>query len=361
MRTRALSPGRLGRLTLGVLVAHLLLLRGLDAALDALDRAAPAHRPVATFTVRAVAAAPPLIEAPPVAMAAPMPSVADDASTSMAAPRAAQARAARGVPAAELSAVLIAPPPGARAKGVPRAGAPTDAPAPEVPVPDVPVYRTIVPPPFAAAYELRRGGRSGSAELSWQAQGAQYSARLSGAIDGKPWWVAESVGSLDAAGLAPLRHTDRRVGRSALAVNFQREAGKVTFSGPSIEHALVPGMQDGLSWLLQLTAIARADPSLVGPGGRVRLRVAGVRGEADVWTFVRVGEERLGLADGEATAVHLLREPGQAYDARVEVWLDPARHFLPVRVRWGNAAAAETLQLELRAVVLAAEGAVPAR
>jgi len=169
------------------------------------------------------------------------------------------------------------------------------------------------------------------------------------------------VGSIDAAGLAPLRHTDRRVGRSALAVNFQREAGKVTFSGPSFEHALAPGMQDGLSWLLQLAAIAAAEPSLVGPGGRVLLRVVGVRGEADVWAFIHVGEERLSLVDGEAMTVRLRREPGHAHDAGVEVWLDPARHHLPVRARWSNASAAEALQLELRAVDAASAWAAPTR
>ena len=349
MRPRALSPGRLGGLVLGVLIAHLLLLRSLDAALDALAamaRTAPAHLPVATFAVRAVAAAAPLAEAPAVAVAAPVPWVAHDASPSAAAPRAAQARTPRAAPAAELSAALIAPP---------------EAPMSEAPVLEVPIYRTVVPPPFVFAYALRRGGRSGHAELSWQAQGAQYSARLSGAIDGKPWWVAESVGSFDAAGLAPLRHTDRRVGRSALALNFQREAGKVTFSGPSVEHALAPGMQDGLSWLLQLAAIATADPALVGPGGRVLLPVVGVRGEADVWTFIHVGEERLNLADGEAMAVRLRREPGRAHEAGVDVWLDPARHFLPLRVRWGNASAAEALELEMRAVVSPPAGAAPVR
>jgi len=81
--------------------------------------------------------------------------------------------------------------------------------------------------------------------------------------------------------------------------------------------------------MLQLAAIAAANPSLVGPGGRATFLVVGARGDADVWTFVHVADEA--LAEGSAPALRLLREPSRAYDTHAEVRLDPARHYLPVR------------------------------
>ena len=100
--------------------------------------------------------------------------------------------------------------------------------------------------------------------------------------------------------------------------------------------------------MLQLAAIAAAEPSLVGPGGRVSFLVIGARGDADVWTFVHSGEDTLDLPEGSAATVRLLREPGRAYDTRAEVWLDPARHYLPVRARLSNASDRDALLLVLR-------------
>ena len=159
---------------------------------------------------------------------------------------------------------------------------------------DPPVYRTTLPPPFAFALELKRGGIVGTGILQWQLDGTRYRARSRHATAALPLMVLDSVGGLDAAGIAPQRYLDRRRGRgSAQAANFQRDAGKVTFSGPAVEAPLPPGAQDRLSWMLQLAAIAEAEPALVGPGGRVSFLVVGARGDADLWTFVHVGPETL--------------------------------------------------------------------
>jgi hypothetical protein len=218
---------------------------------------------------------------------------------------------------------------------------------------ELPVYRTRLPPAFAFSYDLRRGAATGSGELRWSPQGDRYEARLAGNAGGAALLAWDSVGGFDDAGLAPLRHTDRRRGGGTQAANFQRDAGKVTFSGPAIEHALPPGAQDRLSWLLQLAAIAAADPSLIGPGGQVSLLVVGARGDADVWTFTHAGEETLALPDGATPTVRLLREPGRAWDTRAEVWLAPALHYLPVRARLSNGSGGDALQLVLREVLSA--------
>jgi len=69
------------------------------------------------------------------------------------------------------------------------------------------------------------------------------------------------------------------------------------------------------------------------------LFVSGARGDAAVWAFEVQGLEAVDTADGSrATALKLLREPQRPYDTRVEVWLDPRRHYLPLRCRLGNGA-----------------------
>lgn len=248
-------------------------------------------------------------------------------------------------------ALPVAPSPRLRAAAAPRpVGAAAITAVPALPV-GPPTYRTLMPPPFAFAYDLQRGAESGSVELQWRTDGEQYEARLAATTrDGAPWLAWASRGGFDAAGLAPLRHTDRRRGRGTQAANFQRDAGRISFSGPSVEHPLPPGAQDRLSWMLQLAAIAAADPAQVGTGASVSIVVVGARGDADVWTFVHAGEEALDLASGSVQALHLRREPGHLYDTRAEVWLDPARHYLPVRARLANAADGNAWQIVLREV-----------
>ncbi len=214
---------------------------------------------------------------------------------------------------------------------------------------DLPVYTTRTPPAFAYAYTLRTVATTGDVEWRWQPGEAHYETSLEGRGGDALRIALRSVGGFDAAGTAPLRHTDRRRGRGTLAVNFQREIGAITFSGPQIEHRLAPGVQDRLSWMLQLAAIASADPARVGSGGAVMMRVVGVRGEADVWTFEPVATETIKLPGGATPTLHLLRSPERPYDTRADVWLDPARDFLPVRVRLSNGA--DLTELEWQGVV----------
>jgi hypothetical protein len=224
-------------------------------------------------------------------------------------------------------------------------------PAVEVPhaVPNVPVYATRMPPSARLGYLLKRGWLSGRGELQWSVLPDQrYEARLEGSVAG--WTVLDwtSRGLLDRAGVAPERFVIRRKGREQLAANFQRAAGKITYSGPTIEFVLVPGAQDRLSWMLQLAAIAEADPSrMLQPGRKIELFISGARGDADVWTFDTLGEEYVTTPAGTARALRLRREPRQPRDTRVEIWLDPARHHLPVRALLANPGDDDPLELQL--------------
>ncbi len=155
-----------------------------------------------------------------------------------------------------------------------------------------------------------------------------------------PGWA--SSGTFDAAGLAPHRYTAQRRQRVVQATNFQRDAGLVSYSAQTDQHALTAGLQDRGSWLLQLGAVLQANPELARPGAEVTLAVAGTRGAPERWLF-RVADREPLPGGGGATAaveaaapvqvdaVHLVREPQRPYDLRVQVWLDPTQHHLPLK------------------------------
>jgi hypothetical protein len=208
---------------------------------------------------------------------------------------------------------------------------------------DIPVYATHMPPPGLWRYRMQRGLVLGVADLSWAPLAeAGYELRLEGRVAGVTLLDWASRGQIDAAGLAPERFVLRRRGRDRHAANFQREAGKITFSGPTHEQPLLAGAQDRLSWILQLPAIVAAAPERFVAGTTVVLFVAGARGDADAWTFLVQGTESL---DG-TPALKLLREPRRLYDTRVEIWLDPAEHYLPLRVVQTPAGGGAALELQ---------------
>jgi hypothetical protein len=198
----------------------------------------------------------------------------------------------------------------------------------------VPVYKTRVPPSTTLRYAMGRGAISGEGELRWQHDGRSYDLRLEGRVPLLGTLLTQvSRGGFDAAGLAPERHTDKRRRRGEQAANFQRDAGLITFSGSSAQYPLVAGAQDRVSWMLQLAGIAEAWRGPLAVGEHIALLVASARGDADVWSFRVLGAETVSLPVGTVPTLKLLREPRRPYDTKVEVWLDPARHHLPVRAR----------------------------
>lgn len=212
----------------------------------------------------------------------------------------------------------------------------------------VPVYRTQLPPAVTLRYDLRKGFVSGSGELTWKPAADRYESRLEGSVAGMNVLTQTSVGAFDANGLAPLRYTDTRSRRATNAANFQRDKGKITYSGPQVEYPLVPGTQDRVSWMIQIGAILNADPKLATPGGKISMFVSGASGDADVWVFRYVGAETMRSDSGLLHAVKFTREPRKAYDRSVEVWLAPARHHLPVRARFTANVGGDAFELLIR-------------
>lgn len=297
-------------LATAVLLVHLLALHVVGSDTDA-SAVAPHRSPAArAIHVRSVEAPP-----PPAPRATPAPIVVDAQTAVQRAPRLHTLRAAPTRAIEPMAALPLLPP---------VAALPT------------PLYPTTLPPSTTLRYALRRGALAGVAELHWQHADERYAARLDGQLGGTPLMRWSSAGGFDAAGIAPDRFVaEGRRRASARAVNFQREAGTITFSGPTIEHRLVPGAQDRLSWMAQLAAIASARAPAAGDA--IVMQVAGPRGDAEAWRFEVVAHGAIVETDtGPVPALRLLREPRKRYDTRVEVWLDPARHHWPVRALLSN-------------------------
>jgi hypothetical protein len=225
--------------------------------------------------------------------------------------------------------VVLAPPQADRVEvPAPVAAESTSETAPLPPELALPVYATQMPAAGQWRYRLQRGLVVGEATLTWIPQtDGRYEARLEGRVAGVTMLDWASRGAIDAAGIAPERFALRRRGRDQQAANFQREAGKVTFSGPTHELPLLPGVQDRLSWMFQLPAIVAADPARQVSGAGITLMVVGARGGAGLWTFTVAGSETV----GERPALKLVRDTERRHETRAEVWLDPARDFLPLR------------------------------
>ncbi len=240
-------------------------------------------------------------------------------------------------PAVEVSAASPEP--------VPAAPAAAPIEPPPTPAIEVPVYATRLPPAGTWRYQLTRGIASGDALLRWSPTEQQrYEMKLEGFVAGISVLDWVSTGAIDNAGIAPDRFVIRRRGKDNQAANFQRDAGKISFSGPTHELPLIAGVQDRLSWMLQLPGVIEAAPQDFGPGQRVVLMVIGARGGADVWTFNVVGAERV----GEIVALKLVREARKPRDVQVDVWLDPARGHIPVRALLTQPEGGAPLELQLQ-------------
>jgi hypothetical protein len=215
--------------------------------------------------------------------------------------------------------------------------------------PPPPVYPTRVPQPAVLHYELRRGVLAGQGVLTWQPTAQGYDMQIEGTVFGLPVLSWISRGGFDAAGLAPQRFIDRRRGKDQRAANFQRDKGLISWSSVTTETPLVAGAQDRLSWMAQLAAIVQADRKRYGAGTQVVMQVAGARGDADVWTFSVTGRESVDVMGGRVLdTLALRREPRKPFDTQVEVWLDPARQHLPVRLKLSSSGGNDALEFLLR-------------
>lgn len=323
---------------------------GTAAGAAAADRAAAPVLPVAEVTAPVTAAvdpakarvADPGAAAPASASADPAPQAAAQAQP-RAAPFAAvtpaqgPTGAPTGTPAqaptqAPDGTVASAVSGGAADSGPVAAGA--SAPGSDTPPPSLPVYRGEAPPAATLHFSLRRAAVGGRGQLDWRPGPEGYELTLQATVLGLRALQQTSRGRWDLGGLAPERFLDTRRGRETRAANFRHDVGLISYSGPSQTYPLLRGSQDRLSWMLHLPAVMQANPALRAVGAELRMFVSGARGDGDIWAFRVVSVDRLALPVGEvAGALHLRRLPRHEHDTQADIWLDPARHHLPVRVR----------------------------
>jgi hypothetical protein len=210
-----------------------------------------------------------------------------------------------------------------------------------------PTYRTVLPAPAILRYELRRGFLRGTGEIRWRPAGDRYALQFEARLAGLLLLAQSSQGEVGATGLAPVRFVDQRARKAARAVNFSRDSGTISFSGSSARWPLLAGTQDRLSWMIQLGGIVAADPSLAA-AGRISMVLVSARGEASVRTARFAGRENAETVSGSVPALKFVVDGHSAYDGSFEIWLDPARGYLPARAVSRNSAGDAEFELLLQ-------------
>jgi hypothetical protein len=215
-----------------------------------------------------------------------------------------------------------------------------------------PVYPTRPPGSITVRYAVSQrtsaaasAPSGGEAALEWINDGRAFTLRLATAVEGRPPRDWESAGAFDAAGVAPLQLVERERGRDKRRLTFDRDVGRVRFSGAPGTPSTAPGAQDRWSWMAQLAAIAEAGARRGRLAGPWHLQVAGLRGDLERWTFRMLppgdpppelslpGNELSEPGHRAPALLHVLRDPLRPYDLRIEAWLSPSLHHFPAGLR----------------------------
>ncbi len=164
---------------------------------------------------------------------------------------------------------------------------------------------------------LEHDGRTYSLSERWEGSGLLAS--LGEAL-------RTSRGRITPGGLRPLEYHDKRPRRDAASVRFAWEENTLTqqFRDGPQQRPLPPHAQDRLSFLFA--------PAFHPPGKQpLEYHVADGKGVAH-YVFDVAGLERLKVPAGEFDALRLVMRKDHPDDKSTEIWLDPARSYLPLRV-----------------------------
>jgi Protein of unknown function (DUF3108) len=135
-----------------------------------------------------------------------------------------------------------------------------------------------------------------------------------------------SRGTIAANGLRPLEYEDVRTGRDPATARFAWDTKSVTLQfreGPQLR-PLPAHAQDRLSFLFAF--------AFQSPGNQsIEFNVVDGKGIAN-YIFDVTGRERIKVPAGEFDAMRLAQRKEHAGDSSNEIWLDPSRSYLPLRV-----------------------------
>jgi len=323
-------------LTLGVMLAHWLLLSGAPLAMT--SHTSRDDAPALTFTTRTISppVATPLAPPPVRRRAKPKaPQSADRTpvqQSGIEAPLTAQSDGetpgATDVNAVDPSAVAV----DLSAQAV--AALPPEGDATPISEPTQAVTQYTYPAPVRLKYDIRGKEKSFpysiNGELLWQQDGKTYDARLEISHFLLGAKVQTSTGQLTPQGLEPTRFGDKF--RSEVAAHFERSKNKVTFSANTPDVPLLAGAQDQVSVFMQVASMMAGAPGDFPAGTTLTFQAIGPRSSAS-WTFTVGDFEKLDLPGGEVNAVRLWRDPTGPYEPKGEIWLAPSMGYMPVRIR----------------------------
>lgn len=283
----------------------------------------PLTPPVATAVPRPPRPKPRKRPPPAVAAVPPAPAPADTVTAEAAAPPAETAAAP----------IIEAPVETAAAEPAPVEQAATPA--------EAPPYRFRMPPPVQLKYDVQalRDGKvvHGGGKIAWRADGERYQ------VDGEASVLFftvlrfQSLGAIDAFGVAPELYSEKRFRRPETLTRFERDTNRIRFSASDASYARAGGEQDRASIVWQLAAIGLGDAAQFTPGAALELFVAGVR-NAEPWVMQVIGLEQTDTPAGSTEAWHVVRmpRPGSS-EQKLDIWLAPQHWWYPVRLRFTEA------------------------
>lgn len=146
---------------------------------------------------------------------------------------------------------------------------------------------------------------------------------------------AETSGRLGPGGFLPDRYTHVTPRGKEEVTQFDYQANTVTYSSIKEPFALPTGIQDRLSFMLQLAWMMKVAPERFSLGESVTVPMAGRKAIEDV-SFMVLSDQPLILPGGILVpAVHLSSyQTRERFSGRIDVWLDQADRLLPVRIRF---------------------------
>lgn len=149
--------------------------------------------------------------------------------------------------------------------------------------------------------------------------------------------LAEAHGRLGPEGFVPERYAHKGPRRSELTV-FDYEKREVRYESIKDPLPLLKGVQDRLTFMIQLAWMLQQDPDRFSLGQIVTLPIAG-RNKLEEVEFVVLSDADLALPGGLVVpALHLSsNRQTNRYSVQIDVWMDRTDRLLPVRIRFEEA------------------------
>ena len=198
------------------------------------------------------------------------------------------------------------------------------------------------------------GPISGSGNVTWSydASSAQYALDLTISALFLSFLYASRGLYRAETGFLPTSYREKRIGRDR-TVRLDYNTGKVSFSWKpeSESRDMEPGIQDTTSVMMQIAYLIANSSQSVRTGQRFAFPIARM-GSVKHWEFSVMGTPEVRTEVESYRTIHVSRLPpesGSDNDLRVEFWLAPQMHYLPVKMAF-NMKDGTYLQVLLRRV-----------